>query len=303
MGLLLLFLLGVLLAATLYLTGLLRHLRHPPRRSLGWALARGVPGDPEALGVAWREDEVPAGVAAGHGAAPLAFWRIARDAAALDAPTRVVILLHGWGHGRRDTLAWLGLDLAPWSEPGTLLVLPDLRGHGDSPGRSGLGDLDRADLWALLATLPAAPFTLVGHSMGAVVAIETAAAVARDAERGFDLREVVAIAPYERLRVPVRSDLARRGYTVGPFLWPLLALLRIAGIRERSTAAAAAQLTVPLRVVHGAADPTCPAEDARAIAAAAPHSSFIVIEGAGHLDLWRSHREAMETAIGDGAAS
>ncbi|MGA0173342.1 MAG: hypothetical protein ACO3NL_06810, partial [Phycisphaerales bacterium] len=79
-----------LIAVTAYVLLLARHLRHPLRRTAGWALARKRPADPgelEAHGgprVAWGEDRV--------GATP--FWSITRDEATLarrEAPS--VILL------------------------------------------------------------------------------------------------------------------------------------------------------------------------------------------------------------------
>ncbi len=288
----------LLLAATLvvaaYLAAIAHRLRHPPRRTLGWALGRGVPGDPDGLGrpLAWREETLEV---AGSAAVPLAIWRLARSEQDLEAPARAVVLLHGWGHGRRD-----GLDrLAPFlAARGTVVLMPDLRGHGDSPGASGLGDLDEIDLLELLATLSPLPTLLVGHSMGGVAAIHAAAAVsAGGPHASIDLRGVIAISPYERLRVPIAADLRRRGHSLGVLRGPLLALLRLRGIRERSTAASASQIGVPLLVIHGEEDDFCPRDAAAAIADAAAQGQFVPIPHGGHADLWRRHREAIETAI------
>lgn len=287
-----------LLAATLvvaaYLAAILRRLRHPPRRTHGWALGRGVAADPDGLAgsLAWREETLEV---AGAAASPLALWRIARSEGDLDAPARAVVLLHGWGHGRRDSLDRLGPFLA---HRGTVALLPDLRGHGDSPDASGLGELDTADLVPLLDRLGPVPTLLVGHSMGGVAAIHAAAAAA-DARppAAIDLRGVIAISPYERLRVPIAADLARRGYALGVLQRPLLALLALLGIRERSTAASAARMGVPLLVIHGDADDFCPLDDAAAIAAAASQGRLVAISRAGHADLWKRHRTAVDGAI------
>ena len=48
----------------------------------------------------------------------------------------------------------------------------------------------------------------------------------------------------------------------------------------------AEKLACPLLVVHGTEDTTCPVEDGREIAEAAPEGTFVPIEGAGHNDLW-----------------
>lgn len=289
-----LLLLAGAIAATAYLAAVLLRLLHPPRRTLGWALGRGAPADPDSLGrdLAWEELTLDP---AGGGAKPLLLWRIAASRIDLERPARAVILLHGWGHGRRD-----GLDrLDPFlSIPGTVAIVPDLRGHGDSPGSSGLGVRDLADLRALISQASPLPTLLVGHSMGGVAAIHAAAEFAEPgSQRHADLRGVVAVSAYERLRVPIASDLRRRGYALGPLRWPLLLLLRLLGIREESTSKAAARLAVPLLLVHGALDDACPLSDAERISSATPGGSIVPIPEGGHNDLWRRCRPEIERAI------
>jgi pimeloyl-ACP methyl ester carboxylesterase len=77
----------------------------------------------------------------------------------------------------------------------------------------------------------------------------------------------------------------------------LLALLRLLGIREHSTRAAASRLTVPLLVVHGERDASCPIEDAHAFASAAAQGTLVAIPDAGHNDLWREHGATTERAL------
>ena len=93
------------------------------------------------------------------------------------APRRAVVLLHG-----------LASNMTRWSEfveHTTLtqswdLIRVDLRGHGDSPTRGTIG-LERwcDDLAALLAHEGHARAVLVGHSLGAQVALHFAARHAR----------------------------------------------------------------------------------------------------------------------------
>jgi pimeloyl-ACP methyl ester carboxylesterase len=331
-GLLALFALAIAIVLLAYLWLLARHLRHPPRRTAGWALARKRPSDPGELEVhggpkiAWSADAVRG----------VPFWSIARDETTLaNAATPTVILLHGWGHSRIDGLS----RLEPWLSRGFRIVLPDLRGHGDAEGASTLGDGDALDVLAIVDTLPASPLVLAGHSMGGVVAIRVGAMlsergsqdgasrgvrrVSLDAEDqsplgGRDTTDstspvmarpdsaaspdrallgVIAISAYERLRVPAIADLTSRGYTVGPLIHPLLAILRLLGIREHSTRAAAERLAAPLLVVHGERDASCPLEDAKAYAAAAREHRLEVIADAGHNDLWREHGELLEHAL------
>jgi pimeloyl-ACP methyl ester carboxylesterase len=86
-----------------------------------------------------------------------------------------VVLVHGnGGHAR-----WWD-PLLPWLVPGWRLVVPHLRGHGESdwaePPRYALDDFTR-DLDAVFrALVPAARASLVGHSMGGRVALAAAAA-------------------------------------------------------------------------------------------------------------------------------
>ncbi len=290
-GLLALFALAIAIVLLAYLWLLARHLRHPPRRTAGWALARKRPSDPGELEVhggpkvAWSADAVQG----------VPFWSIARDEATLaDAATPTVILLHGWGHSRIDGLS----RLEPWLSRGFRIVLPDLRGHGDAEGASTLGDGDALDVLAIVDTLPASPLVLAGHSMGGVVAIRAGAMLsARAGSAAPALHGVVAVAAYERLRVPAIADLTSRGYTVGPLIHPLLAMLRLLGVREHSTRAAAERLAAPLLVVHGERDASCPLEDATAYAAAAREHRLEVIPHAGHNDLWREHGEVLEHAL------
>lgn len=93
------------------------------------------------------------------------------------APRRAIVLLHG-----------LASNLTRWSEfveqttlPGAWdLIRVDLRGHGDSPTRGAI-DLERwcDDIAAVLAHEGHARAVLVGHSLGAQVALHFAQRHAR----------------------------------------------------------------------------------------------------------------------------
>jgi alpha-beta hydrolase superfamily lysophospholipase len=91
------------------------------------------------------------------------------------APQRIVICVQGLGgHGGyyRDLAQALATD-------GTMLVAPDLRGHGRSTGARGtidrfdryLEDIDATARWAQ-AAWPGKPIILLGESMGASIAIQ-----------------------------------------------------------------------------------------------------------------------------------
>src|SRR3954470_8533691 len=86
---------------------------------------------------------------------------------------RSTVLLHGFlGSGKNlRTLA------QRWSavSPDRTLLLPDLRGHGESPPLTARSDLDSLaeDVLAAAAALPG-PVSLVGHSLGGRVALAAA---------------------------------------------------------------------------------------------------------------------------------
>lgn len=288
-GLLVLFAIAIAIAAGAAMLLLVSRLRHPPRRTAGWALATGRPVDPGDLDLAHREDRV--------GSMP--WWLVADDEATLASEASpTVVLLHGWGRSRRDMLQ----RMEPWRTTGHRMVLPDLRGHGDADGPSTLGTREVADLLELLEAIPAREVLLCGHSMGGVVAILAAAKIARGAVDGRPrlpkVTGVVAIAPYERLRIPAIAQLQASGVGGPRQTTPLLAVLSILGIEEPSTSAASAELDMPLLVLHGDDDRLCPIEDARRIAAAAGAlGRFIAIEGGGHDDLRPETMASIEGAI------
>jgi pimeloyl-ACP methyl ester carboxylesterase len=250
----------------------------PPRRAAAWAIANGLPVSPEALGLEAAE------------------WTLSRDGADLPVwdirireagPT--VVFVHGWGRSRVDSLARIG----PFLGVAGRIVLPDLRGHGDASGSTRLGDArEEADLADLLDRLGGErPIILAGHSMGATLAIRAAAA-----DRSGRVAAVVAIAPYDSVRTPLRCRLVARDLPAGPFVDATLAALAALGIGRPSTLVAANSLRVPLLVVAGDADRVVPIDESRRVAEAG-RGEFIAIAGGEHSDLDRSDRAG--EAIGD----
>ncbi|MBU3684167.1 MAG: alpha/beta fold hydrolase [Phycisphaerales bacterium] len=273
-GLLLLLSVGALVAWGLYAAGVWREAVHPPRRGMAWALARGLPASPSDLGLDSEERTV-----ATPGAEVPGWWIAGRGPA--DGPT--VVFVHGHGRSRWDSLRRIG----PWVDRSPLLVLVDLRGHGDAPGPSTLGRREHADLEAVVAEAerrrPGAPVELVGHSLGAVVAIRTAA---RRAAAGAPLAAVHAFGPYDGTRTPLEARLRVRGLPARPasdlVLW--IAVRRWGA--EEPLSAAAARLG-PTRLVISADehDDVSPLRHAHAIAARAPGAVISVTEGVAHGDL------------------
>ena len=108
------------------------------------------------------------------------FYRIRRGPIEPDAALATVILLHGWDTQVRST-DYLWQVSATLAANGCRVILPDLRGHGDSTGTfvtSGFREVQ--DLSVLLNHLEengkiSGPIAVAGHSYGGGIAIQFAA--------------------------------------------------------------------------------------------------------------------------------
>lgn len=255
-------------------------LTHPPRRTFASALARGKPSNPGELPTplefsAWT-------LLTGVGA--IEVW----DAKGHDPLGPIVVMVHGWGDSRIGGLA----RLPTIARGASRVLLFDLPGHGESPGRCGLGTRREFDIVRLVidevlssrdGVAPAA-IVLYGWSMGAGVAI----ACARECA---SIAAVIAEAPYRLARTPARNVLrsARLPYrlNLAPSLWILNLLVR-GELRDRvfdRRILASSLRNRAMLVVHGERDEICPIEDGRAIAEAAA-GDLAVIAGGGHNTLW-----------------
>lgn len=281
MELLFLFSIAATTMVVLMVLATMREATRPMRRTMGWALGRGMPTDPGDVDVpfdSWEIDR-PGGVR-------LPVWDVPGH---LDSGP-ILVLVHGWGRSR---LTWIP-HLEDWRRRGSRVIMLDLRGHGDAePDGAGLGDTDVEDLISLLERLDAPAETaviVIGRSLGATVAILAAAETDR-------IDGVVAVAPYETLRVPLRQRLRLRGLPSGYISWLAIQGLRVIGRRPRSTIAAAARTDVPILVVLGDADPISPPGDAIAIADAAPKGRREIVAGAGHGNHWDLARDRLDAAV------
>jgi 3-oxoadipate enol-lactonase len=90
---------------------------------------------------------------------------------------RPLVLVHGFTGAKEDFTDWL----TPLADLGWHVVLPDQRGHGDSPKPAHDGaysfDVFAADLLGLLDALGWSTAVALGHSMGGMV-VQTAALMA-----------------------------------------------------------------------------------------------------------------------------
>lgn len=279
----------LLAGALLYwflLTAVTAHrLTRPPRRTYGWAVARGLPGEPSELDRPLEFSETPFNARGRE----LSAWDIkGRDA---DGPA--IILTDGWGGSRVSALVRIDhlADLA------SRVVVWDMPGHGDSPGVCELGYGEVRDLCALGESLGPG-WVYYGWSLGAEITLRALAA-ADLAPRG-----VVLEGPFRHGLTPAQGVMKQAGYPSLLNLPPALAWvgLRFGGDparRFRDVLPLCARVSVPALVLHGERDATSPVEDGRAIAEALAGGAFVAVEDAGHHDLWLSAgaRDASVSAV------
>lgn len=267
------------LVVAIYVGSIVREALHPVRATTAWALARGLPASPGDLGLDFREWSLERGRTGRR-----SVWEI--DLSGGQASQTHVLLLHGWGRSKVDMLSRLG----PFLDRADRIVLMDFRGHGESEGRATLGDGDEEDVAALVERLPPGPVLLVGHSLGATVAIR-AAGIERIRSR---IAGVVAIAPYARLLTPIANRLRLRGLPSLGAARLAVGILGLLGRRPESTLEAVGRLSCPLLVLHGDDDRIAPPADGRAIAEAG-RGRFERFSGVAHAGHERADPQRFES--------
>jgi pimeloyl-ACP methyl ester carboxylesterase len=226
-----------------------------------------------------------------------------------DKSLPAVVLLHGAGF---DHSTW-ALHSRWFAHHGFSVLAPDLPGHGRSAGQALSTIADMAD-WtaALLDAAGAAKARLVGHSMGSLIALETAArhpdkvsglsllgtaatmTVGPDLLRAAEANDVAAI---DMVSIWGLGFAAELGGSLAPGLWMHQGAQRTLqkcapGVLHNDLAAcnayqnaltAAASVKVPATVILGERDMMTPAKAGKALAAAIPNARTIVLPGAGHM--------------------
>jgi len=226
-----------------------------------------------------------------------------------DSALPTVVFLHGAG---LDHTVWA--LLARWfAHRGFGVLAPDLPGHGRSESESLQSIAAMADFTAALITAAGARNAMIiGHSMGSLVALETAA---RHPDKVAALGLIAAAAA-----MPVSPDLLKAaeandpaaidmvsiwgygvaagiGGSLAPGAWMLGAGRRLlerarpgvlfrdlfACNAYRDGLASAAKVKVPATLVLGERDLMTPAEAGRELAAALPDARVVALKGAGHM--------------------
>jgi uncharacterized protein len=196
----------------------------------------------------------------------------------------LVVYLHGIADNRQS-----GLGVVERLVPeGYDVFTFDARAHGRSTGEAcTYGYYERRDVGRALDALGAPHAVLLGHSLGAAVALQAAAVDAR-------VSGVVAASPFSDLPTIVRER-SRWFWLPRPYVE---AALRRAGEEgrfppaEASPVALAPRVVAPVLLLHGADDFKTPPDHSRRIAAAlrCPHR-LVVLSGVGHDEIL-GHAEA-----------
>ena len=241
--------LGFTILYVLVLRSVYRAVVRPPRVREGWALGRGLPLDPDHLGVPWGEAE-------GLDAA----WILEGGG------TTNWLLLHGHGRSRR---VWMHVleDLLPHA--GSVVVV-DFPGHGDASGEVQLGRCEHEALASWLEC-SGSRWCVAGMSMGAGVALRLAAqADCVDGAMGLGAGDLA-----EALAGKLRQKGLPPGIFVKPVCWWLERRQRLPGPLRKIAP------TCPIGLVHGTRDEVAPIESVQHLAAE-KNWSFASLPDAGH---------------------
>jgi pimeloyl-ACP methyl ester carboxylesterase len=226
-----------------------------------------------------------------------------------DRTLPTVVLLHGAGF---DHTCW-ALHSRWFAHHGFGLLAPDLPAHGRSAGKPLATIAEMAD-WtaALLEAAGATKAKLVGHSMGSLIALETAArhpekvsglsligtaatmTVGPDLLKAAEANEQAAIDMVSIWGLGFQAEL---GGSLAPGLWMHSGAQRVleqckpgvlysdlnACNAYQGALAAAAKISVPATLILGERDMMTPAKSGKTLAAAMANAKTVVMPGAGHM--------------------
>ncbi|HLZ05348.1 MAG TPA: alpha/beta hydrolase [Bradyrhizobium sp.] len=226
-----------------------------------------------------------------------------------DKSLPAVALIHGAGF---DHSTW-ALHSRWFAHHGFTVLAPDLPGHGRSSGPALKTIAEMADwIAALLDAAGASKAHLIGHSMGSLIALETAArhpakvsalgliGTAATMTVGPDLLKAAEANDHAAIDMVSIWGLgfdAEIGGSLAPGLWmhggaqrvlqtcaPGVLFSDLTACNSYADAlASAAKITVPTTLILGEKDMMTPAKAGKALAAAMPHVRTVVLSGAGHM--------------------
>jgi len=226
-----------------------------------------------------------------------------------DSRLPAVVLIHGAGF---DHSAW-ALHSRWFAHHGFSVLAPDLPGHGRSAGPALRSIAEMADwIAALLTAVSATKARLIGHSMGSLIALETAArhgekvsalgligtaatmTVGPDLLKAAEANDPAAI---DMVSIWGLGYAAELGGSLASGLWMHGGAQRVlqhcaSGVLHSDldacnaytgALAAAAKVAVPTTVILGERDMMTPAKAGKALAATIAGARTVVLPGAGHM--------------------
>ena len=227
-----------------------------------------------------------------------------------------MVLLHGFP---LDHHLWD--DIAPLLEDHFDLILPDLRGFGESTTVDSFYAMEdfASDVAGLLDYLGIPKAALVGHSMGGYIALAFARLYPeRVSGLGLVASQAAADAPERREgRYKSAAEVADKGiasvvemmttkFTSDPRLQeaarqsmerqpPAAYIGALKAMAERvDSTPHLSSIQYPVVIVHGDADALVPIDRAREVKAAVPHAHLVEISGAGHMPMMEAKEETAQ---------
>ncbi|KZD22599.1 alpha/beta fold hydrolase [Tardiphaga robiniae] len=234
---------------------------------------------------------------------------IANGGRTFDAALPVVVMIHGAGF---DHSTW-ALHTRWFAHHGFAVLAPDLPGHGRSKGEALTTIADLAD-WtaAVIDAAGAKSARLIGHSMGSLIALETAArhpdkvtrldlmgaagtmTVGPDLLKDAEANQHSAIDMVSIWGLGFRAEL---GGSLAPGLWMHSGAQRVLEATKpgvlfadlnacntyQNALTAAAQLEIPVTLILGERDMMTPAKAGKALAAALKNARTVILPGTGHM--------------------
>jgi pimeloyl-ACP methyl ester carboxylesterase len=234
---------------------------------------------------------------------------IANGGRTFDPSLPVVVMIHGAGF---DHSTW-ALHTRWFAHHGFAVLAPDLPGHGRSQGEALTTIADLAD-WtaALIEAAGTKTARLIGHSMGSLIALETAARHPRKVTRldlmgtagtmtvGPDLLKDAEANQHSAIDMVSIWGLGFRaelGGSLAPGLWMHSGAQRVLEATKpgvlfadlnacntyQNALTAAGQLEIPVTLILGERDMMTPAKAGKTLAAALKNARTVILPGTGHM--------------------
>lgn len=234
---------------------------------------------------------------------------VANGGRPFDPALDVVVMIHGAGF---DHSTW-ALHSRWFAHHGFAVLAPDLPGHGRSRG-DALTSIGALADWtaALLKAAGTASARLIGHSMGSLIALETAArhpamvtrldllGTAATMSVGPELLQDAAAnaaSAIDMVSIWGLGFRAELGGSLAPGMWMHSNAQRVLQATRpgvlftdlnacnayANASAAAAALDIPVTLILGERDMMTPAKAGRALAAALKHPRTVILPDTGHM--------------------